>query len=232
MQLHTPNINDFSNVDSVGVALSQYAGEQNHIGILFQFDDVMLLHVGDHKSPLLDKPTDKFVWLDLGRTFHPIRKQVILASIQHIAEKNKDSKIRYGLDHGIYCLDAETGLLNENYDQSIGFTCATFVIEVFLSVGIKLIDWDTWPSGEEKHTEFQKMVFNYLERNKRDNPGSVTEEYLKAQAKNIGKARFLPQEVAAATQNAVESTKDEVNPIALKIHEELTAYTKEYYKNR
>ncbi|MEJ6475977.1 hypothetical protein [Pseudoalteromonas piscicida] len=236
MKLNKPCENNFPNVDYIGVALRRYGGNQNHIAILFKpnelEDEIMLLHVGSHKGDLLEEPSNKYLWIDLGKAFHPIRKQVILASIQQIAEKNSKSKVRYGLDHGVYCLDPETGMLNENYDQKIGFTCATFVVEVFLSVGIKLIDWDTWPSSGEKHIEFQKKVFSYLESEHAKDSNNVTVEYLKAQSKNIGKARFLPEEIAAATQEIKESTKLEVEPLAAYINEGLTYYSEYLMQQR
>lgn len=233
MHLNIPTESDFSNVDSIGVALAQYPGEQNHIAILFQSvdDEAMLLHVGEHKGELLEKPSCKYVWLDLSKEFNPIRKQVILGHIQHIAEVNKDAKVRYGLDHGVFCLDAETGMLNGNYDETIGFTCATFVIEVFLSCGITLLDWDTWPSGVEEHTKFQRMVFTYLSQQHSIDPKKVTLEYLTAQQEKIGTSRFLPQEVAAATQSSKPSTKEDVDPIASDIYGELTTYTTALYGN-
>jgi hypothetical protein len=233
MQLHSYKENEFSNVDLFGVALSQYAGGQNHIAILFKPDfnasDVSLLHVGQHKGALLEQPSEKYLWLDFGSDFNPIRKQVILASIMQIAEVNKDSKIRYGLDHGLFCLDAETGRFNDNYSSVIGFTCATFVIEVFLSVGVKLIDWVTWPSGDTKDIEFQKKVLQYLDNTHKSDSSVVTLEYLLAQNKKVGKSRFLPQEIAAATQTSDPSKKIDIDPIALNIHNELTTYTRGIY---
>ncbi|HAS6964510.1 TPA: hypothetical protein I7303_10645 [Vibrio parahaemolyticus] len=233
MLINLPKEKAFAEVDAVGVALAQYKGEQNHIAILFHSDEgVMLLHVGDHKQNLLEAPSSKYTWLDLGEDFHPIRKQVILAHIQHIALENRDTDIRYGLDHAVYCLDPETGKLNSNYDSSIGFTCATFVVEVFLSCGVKLIDWDSWPSADEVHTSFQKKVYSYLEYLHSQNPERVTIEYLKAQQGNIGKSRFLPQEIAASIHSSEPSKKEDIDENASSIHVQLTDYTKQYYSQR
>ncbi|CAK1964477.1 hypothetical protein CWO17_11495 [Vibrio sp. 10N.286.45.A3] len=233
MQINSPKDNPFSEVDAVGVALAQYPGEQNHIAILFHGEDgVMLMHVGEHKGELIEQPSDKYIWLDLGDDFHSFRKQVILAHLLHIAEENKDSQIRYGLDHAVYCLDPETGKLNDQYDSTIGFTCATFVVEVFLSCGVQLIDWDTWPAADEVHTSFQKKVFNYLHHLHQQNPDVVTLEFLKAQIGNIGKSRFLPQEIAASTQSSEPSIKAEVDMSAPSIHSQLCDYTTQYYQNR
>jgi len=222
MVINSPNKIPFSELDSIGVALRQYPNKQNHIAVLFKpdsdEDDTLLLHVGDHKTELIQPPNDRYLWLDLGSSIHPIRKEILLTDIQLIAEVNKDSKIRYGLDHGVFCLDAATGRLNSNYNESIGFTCATFVVEVFLASGLKLIDWDSWPSGENKHIIFQKQIFGHLCNIYRQDPTKVTIEYLMAQQSNIGKSRFTPQEIAAATQDIKPSIKSEIDNIASEIH--------------
>lgn len=225
MVINSPDKTPFSELDSIGVALRQYQNEQNHIAVLFKPDsdeeETLLLHVGDHKSELIQSPNDRYLWLDLGSSIHPIRKEILLTDIQLIAEINKDQKIRYGLDHGVFCLDAATGQLNKNYDESIGFTCATFVIEVFLASGLKLIDWDSWPSNENRHIAFQKHVFGHLYAIHKQDPNKVTIEYLIAQQANIGKSRFTPQEVAAATQELKPSIKHEIDDIAEEIHTRL-----------
>jgi hypothetical protein len=222
MVINSPTDSPFSELDLIGVAVCQYPNEQNHIAVLYKpdsdEDETLLLHVGDHKAPLIGTPNDKYLWLDLGSSLPTIRKELILVDIQIIAEVNKDAEIRYGLDHGIFCLDAATGRLNANYDQTIGFTCATFVIEVFLASGIQLIDWETWPVNESQHIAFQKRVFNYL---KSLYPQKVTLEYLKAQESNIGGSRFLPQEIAASTQEARTSIKSDIDARSAEIHARL-----------
>lgn len=225
MVTNSPSVAPFSELDLIGVALRQYPNEQNHIAVLFKPDsdesDTLLLHVGDHKTDLIQSPSDRYLWLDLGDSIHPIRKEILLTDIQLIAEVNKDAKIRYGLDHGVFCLDAATGQLNSNYDESIGFTCATFVIEVFLASGLKLIDWDSWPSNENRHITFQKQVFGYLYDIHQQEPKKVTLKYLIAQQANIGKSRFTPQEVAASTQELKPSIKNEIDDMAEEIHSRL-----------
>ena len=225
MVINSPSVTPFSELDSIGVALCQYQNEQNHIAVLFKPDsdksDTLLLHVGDHKADLIQRPSYRYLWLDLGDSIPPIRKEILLTDIQLIAEVNKDAKIRYGLDHGVFCLDAETGQLNSHYDESIDFTCATFVIEVFLASGLKLIDWDSWPSNEDRHIAFQKQVYEYLYAIHKQDPKRVTLEYLIAQQANIGKSRFTPQEVAASTQELKPSIKNEIDNMAEEIHSHL-----------
>lgn len=229
MVINPPADNPFSEVDLLGVAVCQPWAEQNHIAVLFKpdadEDDTLLLHVGGHKSSLLEKPDEKsYLWLDLTTLLNPIRKEIALASVQQIAEVNKDSKVRYGFDHGVYCLDPETGRLNKSYDEKIGFTCATFVMEVFLATGIKLVDWDSWPSGEAENIQFQQATCDNLSRLIGRVPEVLTVDYLNAQKQNIGKPRFLPQEIAASTQEVKPSIKSDIDDMALKINIKLCEF--------
>lgn len=230
MLLNLPSQKNFSEVDSIGVALTQNREGQNHIAILFELDDEMaLLHVGEYKGKLCDRPTDKYIWMELGEDFHPVRKQVMLSHLLQIVQVNQGLILRYGLDHSVNCFNPETGKINDCYDFSVGFTCATFVLEVFLSFGFELIDVSTWPPADEQSINFQKMVFTYLHGIHIQSPHLLSTDYLNAQLSNIGKSRFLPQEVAAATQNGSPSIKSEIDPVAIEIHDGLTKYTKEYY---
>ncbi|MGY5797720.1 hypothetical protein [Rheinheimera faecalis] len=196
-------------VDGVGIAIMQNLRGQNHVAIIFkEIEDetsIKLMHVGSHKGEFISEVEAYYLWADV-HCVHPIRKQALIASIQQIAEVNKDTKIRYGFSHGVFCYDQLTGRLNSNYDQTIGFTCATFVIEIFLSQGIQLVDWDTWPDANEEDRDFQNFIFDYLSNLK----GQVTEEYLAAQSRQLGGPRFKPQEVAVATQSEPVSTWHEV----------------------
>lgn len=204
--------NDLSGLDGLGIAITKYSSTQNHVAFIFEEIDsgkILLLHVGSHKSKLVDPVGDDYLWADLG-CIHPLRRASVVASIQHIAKVNANSVIRYGLDHGLYCLDPLTGQLNQNYTTEIGFTCATFVIEVLLSQGIKIINWETWPAANDEDKIFQDKVLNFLARVNQTHPHLVTEEYLKAQRRHYGASRFKPQEIAIATQSGEPSSYDDV----------------------
>lgn len=208
-------------VDGVGIAIRRYRNNQNHIAILFKEledeDLVRIIHVGSYKGEFIGEVDKYYLWADLN-WLHPIRKQALLASIQQIADVNRDTKLRYGFNHSVFCFDPNTGKLNANYDQSKGFTCSTFVLEVFLANGITLIDWETWPEADEADREFQNGILNYL----LNQIGNITEEYLNAQRQQLGGPRFKPQEIAVASQTMHKTTWNEAQEPAGILNQQLT----------
>jgi hypothetical protein len=221
MIINYPISEPFEKVKSFGIAVSQYPGRQNHIGILYKSSgDMNILHVSGHKEPLVIDPESYYLWLDED-CLDPIDKSLLLASIINIADVNKDTDIRYGLNHNLYCIDLQTGIFNKGYDITAGFTCATFVLEVFLTIGTQLIDWKTWPSDTNEAKTFHHTVLNYL-YGRSISKQDVTPEYLSAQVKLFGSPRFSPQEIAAATQNDLPITYKDVYQDAKTIHNALS----------
>lgn len=220
MIFHDQQTTSVKQVDGVGIAIKQYPPNQNHIAILFkeleEEGTVKVIHVGSYKGSFVDNIDPFYLWADLN-CVHPIRKQALIASIQQIADVNKDTRLRYGLNHAVFCFDPITGKLNANYDQTKGFTCATFVLEVFLANGITLIDWDTWPAADEADKEFQNKVLNYLSRIGEQ----ITPEFLSGQNQQLGGPRFKPQEIAIATQSIHKTTWEEAQEPAERLNNQL-----------
>ena len=221
MIINSPINAPFDQVKSFGIAVSQYSGRQNHVGILYKNSgDVSILHVSGHKEPLVITPEPYYLWLDED-CLDPIDKSLLLASVIDIAKVNKNTEIRYGLNHSLYCIDPKTGKFNQDYDITVGFTCATFVMEVFLTIGTQLIDWKTWPSDTAEAKEFHDLVLSYLDVRCLSG-NKVTPEYLAAQKKLHGSPRFSPQEIAAATQNELPITYKDVCEDAKTIYNALS----------
>jgi hypothetical protein len=215
---------DVTSVQGAGVAIARTGIQQNHIALLFvdEFDDnaIKLLHVGGHKSSLVENFSGHYLWADL-KCIPPLRRPSLLASILQIAKVNQTPGIKYGFNHGLYCFDPKTGFINTEYQHTAGFTCATFVIEVLLSQGVKILDWDTWPAASEEDRQFQGAVLQYLERLSKKDGGLVSEEYLLAQRSKIGSPRFKPQEVAIATQTKEVSVWTDIQEPAAQLNDAL-----------
>ncbi len=74
----------------------------------------------------------------------------------------------------------------------LGFTCATFVVAVFASHGIYLVDEDTWP--ERANDDFQTWVVQTL----RDPRWGATAEHIAGVESQVGGRRVRPSEVLGA----------------------------------
>lgn len=107
-----------------------------------------------------------------------------------IAEKQ--TLLNFGITYNNSTFDKEGNLLLQTSDY--GLTCATFVLSIFESAGITLINLDSWKSREED-LEWQKYVLNFFINNKK----IASEDLIKHFESNLGCFRFRPEEVAAAS---------------------------------
>ena len=90
-----------------------------------------------------------------------------------------------------------------------GLTCATYVLALFNTFGIKLIDIDNWPHRSEDKN-WQQQIYDTLVRFA--NYIRITKSHLQHLYHKIGCRRFKPEEVAvsSALYNAGPATYDNI----------------------
>jgi len=190
--------NSFANVDGIAVALSRPKKRlnQQHVGVLYKDTNntTQLLHQAWHCDLRKEPPNDKYIWLDVP--LDPINKIHLATVCEMIFQANK-SGIPYGL-----CVDGTGFAIDGSFDandHNDGLTCATFVIQVFHSQGIIIIDLDGW-----KHRKADKKWQNQILQNLKAYP-TTTDAFIEHQKSKIlaGSARFKPEEVAAAASKPV-----------------------------
>ena len=113
-----------------------------HVGILYRADDDgkrRHLHLADHYSLRDDESIADAFWVD------PVLDELAVsdlgASARLIAKRYKDNRVPYAFNQKDAKV-ADDGILRLN--QSLGLTCATFVLLVFDHAGISLIEVSTW----------------------------------------------------------------------------------------
>ncbi|MEQ3529813.1 hypothetical protein [Pseudoalteromonas sp. XMcav11-Q] len=228
MELKKPSDNCFTEVDGFGIAICNYEGDQNHLAILYKNpqkpDDVKLFHVNSYKSELLTPVESHYLWVDID-WLPPIRKIAVTANLKNIIDNNKDTKIRYGFSFNLGCFDPVTGKINDFYNSTDGFTCATFVLEILKSLGVELVDWSSWPSASQKDIAFKQHILSQLESFSVKRPDIVTKDFLLGQKNKLYDPRFKPQEVIAATEFKEASTYQSIQKPAQLVHEQLLSFS-------
>lgn len=237
MLLNRCDTKPFDSVNRVGLAITPCRDRpQNHVAILYVYGDVnpQLLHIGVPKGLFRNPPSPHYLWIDLGREFTDIDREIICMHVHKVALVNAaidpysgddlpEDPIKYGFDTDAKYIDPETGLFNPTL-KAIGLTCATFVLEVFESCGFTVIDWGSWPRGDKGAITWQReMIKTYLESSE------LERSYLERQAKNVGNRRYLPEEVVAASQLDMPATKKAVRKKALNFRKELDAHAKKLW---
>ena len=137
-------------------------------------------------------PPDDAFWVEPRLTEAQLDDVAVAAHL--IAKGQQDGRVPYALDPA----DAQfqpDGTLQLN--QSLGLTCATFIVLVFGHAGIELLDTITWDqdrSDERKREDedAQHRLVKYL----RDNPASRAHaDLVEGQ---VGCTRIRAEEIAAA----------------------------------
>jgi hypothetical protein len=218
MDVYTHTDKAFSEVSHVGIALKAYQNPQNHTAILYKngLDEPLFLHLSEHRGLRNHEPKDDYIWLQLGDDFQDYDKEYLKSFIVDVARVNPETSGQYGLDVNTKCLNPITGKFVDSYKDKIGLTCATFVLEVFSARGLDLVDWDSWPEDIPENINWQRTaalphIFN------EHRLGRAPFDFYNAQYNNIGNKRFLPQEVAAATQVEIPAKKHQIEEKAQKI---------------
>lgn len=159
----------------------------SHTGIVFQTSDrrTYILHLAWHHR-LTFEPLALEYGICPVRLSDPKAKQVI-AKCQLVEKRYKKGEIPYGLSSGITFSSAGEIVATKG---ATGLTCASFVIAIFSSVGIGLVDYSTWhlrPEDKIVHERLVAMLRLYADPVHANNV-----------AAQVDSVRIRPEEVAVA----------------------------------
>ena len=176
-------------LEHFGFAL--HTDQGRHIGVLYHLDDgaVRMCHLGWNWDLRLDRPTSNYMWGKSGLDGYT--KHFLAAQFDLIGKANPNA-IPYGLDAYGDCFDSDGNYLPLPIGK--GMTCASFIVSVFRTLRIPLINEASWPKGRDSDKAWGLFVIKLLESDP-----SVPVEHIKALKRDIAEvSRFRPAEVVAA----------------------------------
>lgn len=146
-----------------------------------------MLHLAWHFDLRNEEANDRYHWVDPDLPKPRLRS--VAALCRQIWRKNGKNAIPYAFSHPSDCFDGGTGefLLGPT---KLGLTCATFVLAVFESAGIRLIDYASPVPARSGDREWQEKIVDLLERQ------GATSEHVDAVKGQIGGVRYRPEDVA------------------------------------
>lgn len=172
--------------------------DQFHCGISYRShgsNDV--LHLETYKQLAHNSDYSEFVNI-IRPSIHPTRLKLMIPFCKFVQEKVTQGllKIPYGLNYEGYSdIDRTSGELHLT-DGTNGLTCSTFVMTMFHSVGIDLIDVSTWPHREEDKIWKAKtlnLLIKYMQYLK------IPDRFIQKLIEEKSLVRYKPQEVAASS---------------------------------
>jgi hypothetical protein len=194
-RVYTVRERPFDDLQHVGIVITLLRERpgQRHVGILHKDEstkEVRVLHLAWHNKLKNNLPKSSYAWVD-----PPIlerRARQVAAFCRRVYRANS-SGIPYAFSPASDCFSEHTGkfLLGPNRN---GLTCSSFVLGVFHSAGLPLIQYDTWPESREGDDEWQRYIIDQLT----ESGAALT--HIRAVQSEVaaGAVRYRPEEVAGA----------------------------------
>lgn len=174
----------------VGIALRLF-GSQPHVGVLYRKseNEVIFCHLATHHDLRKDQLNIEYFWnacqwLDDD----DINGPVVAARFDSLKQQ---SQIPYGFAFEPACFD--NNLEYQAMPIGMGLTCASFIIAIFHSLELPIINLDTWKSRPEDETWQREIVQRLM---------SINFEAARTAAMHVGSFRYKPEEVASAATAA------------------------------
>ena len=185
--------------DEIGIVinLENYVEEQFHCGLSFDLNtQTKVLHLTTHNRIKCDDNLNSFR-CGIRPNIHQLRQEQVSIFCNVIVDRGLDfNDIPYGFSYDGTSYFENNGLLI-NIANCSGYTCGTFVLTIFHSLSLDLIDISTWPSREDD-IPWQKIILNRLLRSA--SILGISDNHLLRLSKEIGCCpRYRPEEVAVSS---------------------------------
>ena len=199
-RLNNLNTAPFDAVQAIALVIRTTRSGQQHIGIVYkdpddpQADTTLIdlqWHYALSSRPILPKDKDKYLWVT--PSIDPETAYVLARLCNKVGTKYSlpGNVIGYALRYYGVGFDVRTGELGNK--KGLGLTCATFVLAIFASYGIPLLELATWRKRAEDKLWGEQIVADLRKH-------GADEKHVEAVNKQVkrGCLRYRPEEVAAA----------------------------------
>ena len=177
----------------IGIAVGRTRHGNMHAGIAYRWAGNLYLY---HQAFHFDTRLEDFAGAltELGgatlvvRVSVPRDRQKAIAGLfNDIGKINPKFPYSLRLDPGSRVDETLGRLITKD---GIGLSCVTFVLAMFQSAKIQLVDSSTWPIGRSADLDAQQSLVRLLE-------GRASAEHVQAVREEVGCTRVRPEEIAA-----------------------------------
>lgn len=159
--------------------------QQRHVGLIYSDGEYppRFCHLAWHYTLCDEHLPTEYLWGQSG--LDQINKIFMAAYVMQL-QQNAQS-VPYGISYTTPCFDINGKYISQPIGQ--GLTCATFILAVFESKGIYLLNRDAWQTRDDDE-EWQNQIMDLLSRR-------ASPEHIEAMKSNLGDVRFRTEEVTA-----------------------------------
>jgi len=209
-RVYTARERSFDRLEHVAIAITllRRSPGQQHVGILHKDEslgEVRMLHLLWHNRLGNAQPEPSYAWI-----VPPIprrRARQVAAFCRNVHRANP-SGIPYAFSQASDCFNDQTGAFLMGTARK-GLTCATFVLGVFHSTGLPLIQYETWPTSREGDEQWQRHIIEELKA------GGAPLQHIRDVESEVGSVRYRPEDVAGgAAAGSIPAPFAEADPLA------------------
>lgn len=178
----------------ISIIIGESSQNQLHCGIAFKDENIFnAIHLAWHYDLRFETNIEgtlkEYYWVK--SKIHLIRQNSISAICRRIKYRKDTLKIPYGLiyENGKF---TEDGILILDKNEH-GLTCATFVLAIFNSCGIRLIDTNNWKHRDDDNIRHSYLLNMLIQTKDKYN---ISDNHIENIKNEIGCVRFRPEEVA------------------------------------
>ena len=183
---------DETPIAAVAICLTNGNALATHVGIVHQLSDksadLQLIHLAWHyklKVELFGVPPHP-LYLILTPKVHRTRLEFLATRCRQVARRRPALPYGFRLQKDAFVDVDGTYQVKDNR----GLTCSTFVIVLFRSAEINLVDDTTWMSRTDD-VERHKLLLQILEKN-----SNIESEFLEKVREDLSTVRIRPEETA------------------------------------
>jgi hypothetical protein len=168
-----------------------------HIGILYLENDngdQAVLHLAFHCVLRLDRLKQETLWKTAVWAAPPVdaeTAEAVAALCRLVYRTNAKDGLPYAFNYIEAEFDIGTGHMTLG-PNTVGLTCATFVLALLNSYKIRLLRQSEWKPRKDD-VYWQRSIVKWLKKSPKATP-----DHVKAVAAEVGCARFRPPEIVAA----------------------------------
>ncbi|HWC59576.1 MAG TPA: hypothetical protein VHC44_07765 [Verrucomicrobiae bacterium] len=202
-----------SELDHVAIAITSVRNKpgQHHVGVLHKDEssrEVRMLHLAWHNQLRNSVPKTSYAWVVPPI---PKRRARQVAAFCRKVHRANISGIPYAFSLASDCFDEQTGAFLVGPER-LGLTCASFVLGIFHSTGLPLLQYDTWPKKRDGDEEWQRRVIENLKQS------GASQEHIQGVESELGAIRYRPEDVAGAgASESIPASFDEANLLSIEI---------------
>ncbi len=183
----------------IGISVGKSSPDQLHNKILINFDDFQgELHLQFHHNLIFSDSFDSpnmYIW-GFPSGIPESRLKALVARCIKVINNIDKQDIPYAIEYkGKRKFDKEGVYSSYTSGDEYGVTCATFILTLFESVGLEILDWKNWESRDEEDKVWFLKLIRLIEIQKAKGNLEITDEHLANLKSEENCQKIRPEEI-------------------------------------